>query len=117
MKIQTTMKDIVNRFNKVYRCGYCDLEKIMQYNEPQYYNCGVYGWNCDIYVDYKNDIAISTGYRNMRGESIPKELIEKYSVIAESIYKDWKSWEVPFEELKAKLDKNVENFFDELNKI
>lgn len=111
------MKRIVNNFKKVYCCGYCDLQYIMRYNEPQYYNSGVYGWNCDIYVDYKNDIAISTGYRNMRGESIPKELIEKYSVIAESIYKDWDVTKVSWEKMKEKFDKNVENFFDELNNI
>lgn len=60
MKERTTMKSIRNNWNKVFKCGYCELQDIMKYHEPQYYNCGVYGWNCDIYVDYGKDIAITT---------------------------------------------------------
>ena len=114
-KIKTDMKTINNGFKKVFRAGYCDLQYIYEYEEPQYYNCGVYGWNCDIYVDYKRDIAITTGYRNMRGASIPHELIKKYSDIAKEIYE--KPFSFPYDELKAALDENRENFLDELDKL
>ena len=73
-KIKVAMKE-VNNFRKVYRMGYCDLQYIMQGVEPTFYNSGVYGWNCDIYVDYSRDIAITTGYRNMRGERIPHDIL------------------------------------------
>ena len=88
MKTHTTIKNIKLAWNNVYRCGYCDLQYIMKYYEPKYYNSGIYGWNCDIYCDYKRDIAITTGYRNMAGRVIPNGLIEKYSDIAKEICKN-----------------------------
>lgn len=114
-KIKTDMKRINNGFRKVFRCGYCDLQFIFKYEEPQYYNCGAYGWNCDIYVDYKRDIAITTGYRNMRGQSIPHELIEKYSEIAKEIEKA--PFSKGYDKVKAELDENREKFFDELDNL
>lgn len=115
MKQRTTMKDIRNNWNKVFKCGYCELQDIMRYHEPQYYNCGVYGWNCDIYVDYKNDIAVTTGYRNMTGKDIPRELLNKYSEIARNI--NTNLLERAFPEVKAEFEQNMENFFDELNNL
>lgn len=115
MKTHVTIKNIRQNWNKVYRCGYCDLQYIMRGEEPNYYNAGVYGWNCDIYCDFKRDIAITTGYRNMTGRMIPDELIEKYSNIAKEICKNMFS--KPYDEIKAELDQNRENFFDELANI
>ena len=114
-RIKTDMKRINEGFRKVFRAGYCDLQYIYKYKNPQYYNCGVYGWNCDIYVDYKRDIAITTGYRNMRGKQIPADLIKKYSDIAKDISKT--PFFVPYEDVKTALDENREKFLDELNKI
>lgn len=114
-KIHTSIKYVKNVWKNVYRCGYCDLEYIMRHEEPMYYNSGVYGWNCDIYCDFKNDIAITTGYRNMAGRVIPRELIEKYTKIAKNIIAD--SVATPYEEIKEALDQNRRNFFDELANI
>lgn len=113
-KIHTSMKYICNNYNKVFRAGYCDLQYIMKYEDPIYYNSGVYGWNCDVYCDFAKDIAITTGYRNMRGERIPDEILEKYTAIAKEISENYK---MPYAEMKEKLDENRRNFFDELNKI
>ena len=114
-KIKTTIKDIRNNWKHVFYCGYCDLQYIFRYEEPQYYNCGVYGWNCDIYCDFSRDIAITTGYRNMTGRRIPQELIEKYSKIAKEIVKN--QWAESYEATKAALDENREKFLDELLKL
>ena len=114
-KIKTDMKRISNGYRKVFRCGYCDLQHIYKYEDPQFYNCGVYGWNCDIYVDYKRDIAITTGYRNMRGECIPGDIIKKYSEIAKKIYEN--QWTKPFEEIRTALEENRENFLNELDML
>lgn len=113
-KQHTTIKYIKNVWNNVYRCGYCDLQYIMRYEDPMYYNSGVYGWNCDIYCDVKRDIAITTGYRNMAGKMIPDEIIEKYSKIAKEICEDWNK---SYEETKLALEENREKFLDELLKI
>ena len=80
MKKETSMK-ICNSFKHVYRAGYCELQYIAPKSiiEPQYYNAGLYGWNCDLYVDYASDTIITTGYRNTRGTKIPQDLLDKYS--------------------------------------
>lgn len=112
-KQHTTIKFIRNNWGKVFRAGYCDLENIYRYEEPQYYNSGVYGWNCDIYCDYGRDIAITTGYRNMAGSRIPSEILKKYDAIAKEIIES----HTPYAEQKAKLEENRENFLEELAKI
>ena len=114
-KIHVSMKYIRNFWGKTFRCGYCDLQYIFRYEEPTYYNSGVYGWNCDIYCDYKRDIAITTGYRNMTGKRIPDELLEKYTDNAKKIIEN--QWKIPFDELKKALDENKEKFLDELENI
>jgi hypothetical protein len=108
-KIKTTRKEINNRFSKVFYCGYCDLQRICSRDDIVYYNAGVYGWNFDVYVDYKNDIAITTGYRNMTGRRIPSEIIEKYTSAANEIHKRGFSSEV-----SELLEQNKRAFFDEL---
>ena len=115
MKTHTSMKAIRNNWSKVFQCGYCDLQHIMRIKEPMYYNSGIYGWNCDVYTNAKHDIAITTGYRNMRGKIIPAELIKKYSSRAEEMLRD--AIGTPWEEIREALEKNMENFFDELATI
>ena len=87
MKTKTSMTDITRSYDKVYRCGYCDLQYLFSGEEARFYNCGVYGWNCDIftaYVDGKS-IAVTTGYRNMRGERIPGYIVKAFESAAKSI--------------------------------
>ena len=114
-KQHTTMKYIRNNWTKVFRVGYCDLQNIFRYEEPQYYNSGVYGWNCDVYCDYSRDIAITTGYRNMAGRNIPSEILHKYDEIARHILAN--SLQMHYSEIKKQLDENRENFLDELDKL
>ena len=114
-KQHTTMRAIRNYWSKVFRVGYCDLAYIFHHEEPQYYNGGVYGWNCDIYCDYARDIAITTGYRNMAGRRIPEEILQKYNAIAKEILEN--QWSESYEETKAKLDENKENFLAEMDKL
>ena len=114
-KTHISIKKVKTYWNKKFYCGYCDLQDIMRYKEPTYYNAGVYGWNCDIYTDAMTDIAITTGYRNMAGRRIPDELIEKYTAIAKEILKD--TWSKSYDEIKEALDQNRRNFFDELANI
>lgn len=109
------MKYIRNVWRKKFYCGYCDLQYIFRYEEPAYYNSGVYGWNCDIYCDYKRDIAITTGYRNMTGKRIPPELIEKYTAEAKKILENM--WAKPYDEYTAEIAENREKFLNELENI
>lgn len=78
MKFKTTNKDIKNYYSKVFSVGYCDLYDFLKgCNEPIGYNHGVYGWNYDLYVI--KDVAITTGYRNLVGEPLPKEFYDLYN--------------------------------------
>lgn len=110
MKKKTSMNNITKYFAKVWRAGYCDLQNIMRGTEPTYYNAGVYGWNCDIYDTPAG--AITTGYRNMRGERIPDEIIIKYDAAAREILNDhnWKN----YDEITTRLNNLRKDFFGEL---
>ena len=110
-KQHTSMTKINKYWNYVFYAGYCDLYDIFTGYEPQFYNSGVYGWNCDIYCDYTKDIAITTGYRNMKGKRIPTEIISKYTEIAKEIKNNTK---LKYEETIKALEINRNNFFDEL---
>lgn len=114
-KIRTSIKYIRNVWRKTYYCEYCDLQYIMTGTEPTYYNSGIYGWNCDIYCDYKRDIAITTGFRNMTGKRIPSELIEKYTAEAKKILENM--WAKPYVEYMAEIAENREKFLNELENI
>lgn len=111
MKTKTNMK-ITNNYKNSFRCGYCDLQNIFYAVNPQYYNCGVYGWNCDLYIDIPTDTIISTGYRNMRGKSINHDIIKKYDTIARNIIDNYtfKNYDL----LVSELEKNRNNFLNEI---
>lgn len=115
MKTKTTIKSIKNNYSKIFCCGYCDLQDIFKGSAPTYYNAGIYGWNCDIYVDDSKGVAITTGYRNMAGISIPDELIKKYSNIAKAICKN--SFNKNYADIQKALAENQEKFLNELVKI
>lgn len=111
MKIEITMKQVKTRYGEnLYQCGYCHLQNILYYEYPLFYNAGVCGWNCDVYVF--DDIAISTGYRNMRGKLIPHAIIRKYDKIARNILKDiWTS------DIKGLMQENVNNFLTDIKNL
>ena len=108
MKTHTSMKNIPAR--KVWRAGYCDLSYILDRYGAQFYNAGVYGWNCDIYVDFSTDAAITTGYRNMRGERIPADLLERYDKEGRELSE--KMWEL--ENYRERKEDLARRFWNEL---
>lgn len=112
MKIKATMK-ILNDYAKVFRCGYADLQNICKFVEPPFYNSGSYGWNCDIYTFGYFSIAITTGYRNMRGVRIPDNIIVKYDKIARNILEK----RLTYKELEKELAENRMNFINELKSL
>ena len=103
---------VTNNYRKVFRCGYCDLQHVFHGVEPNFYNSGVYGWNCDMYVDYEHDMIITTGYRNMRGERIPSDIISKYEKKAIAILNNYSITD--YEKKQKALEKNRTKFFEEL---
>ena len=72
MKIETTKKEIMNSFPKVYYLLQRTRYEISCFFNPDYYTCGKYGWNCDVYI-IDNDIAVAVGYRPF-GEYLPEAI-------------------------------------------
>ena len=71
-----TKNDVHAIRDRVYSVPYCELQTILNYWEKSGYNSGVYGWNFDLYVF--PDLAIVTGYRNLTGTPIPRDILERY---------------------------------------
>ena len=114
MKNTITRAMIHNIYDTVYRAGYCDLAHIFWNQSRRFYNKGVYGWNFDVYTDHTasgETIAFTTGYRNMTGDRIPSDLLQKYDTIARAIIDDYKK---PYEERCKELDANRVAFIAEL---
>lgn len=110
MKQRTSMKKVRN-YSHVFRAGYCDLHYIMNGYEPTYYNAGVYGWNNDMYVDYRTDTIISTGYRNMRGARIPDYIVKAFSENAKDILT---ARGLSYEQCRLAIEQNRRAFFNVL---
>lgn len=111
----TITRQLINQlYDKVYRAGYCDLQHIFWNQSRRAYNCGVYGWNFDVYTDHTasgETIAFTTGYRNMTGDRIPNAILQKYDKAARAIIDDYKK---PYEQRAEELDKNRAAFIAEL---
>lgn len=87
MKTKVTARKIKENYSKIIEVGYCDLWYLLQGSEANYYTCGVYGWNADVYTF--GNVAIVTGYRPF-GNIQPKN-VNKYNERAKEIWsKNWK---------------------------
>lgn len=50
MERKMTRKEALAMCDKVYSVGYCDLQFILRNFDRIGYNCGVYGWNWDLFI-------------------------------------------------------------------
>lgn len=103
MKFRTTQKAVKENFTKVIKVGYCSLQKLLTYETPIAYTCGVYGWNADIYNF--GDVAIVTGYRPF-GKSVDYNLCEEYERKAEGL----QDLSRPYAERRTEADILVKEF-------
>lgn len=110
-KARVTRKWVNDNF---YCCsaGYCDLQYLLHYVSADYYTCGVYGWNFDVYTF--GDYAITTGYRGMI-DNVEKDyhsLIHEYDSKARELIKS--QWEKPYEELKTEVNNLLKEFLQKV---
>ena len=111
MKTKISMKELKNE--RCFAVSYCGIQHLLTYENPIYYNCGVYGWNCDIYYVSELDVYITTGYRNMRGDSISYEMCRKYDDKARAILSDYtKGYEKTKKELHNLLIKMLKKVME-----
>lgn len=87
MAIKTTRKALVENFPKALYFGYCEIQYLLYFQEPTFYTCGIYGWNCDGYI--VGDTLITTGYRGMVGDTIPHDIVKEYEQKASRIVNNY----------------------------
>ena len=115
-KCKVTGKWLKENFNCI-SAGYCDLQYLLQYESPLYYNCGVHGWNYDVYVT--GNYALCTGYRGM--PSTVKTVKNKYDIEreydrkAEKIVNERRNFST--DEFKKKKERLSELFSEMIEKI
>ena len=106
-KINVKEREIKEGWANIICVGYCDLQYLLKYKEPDFYTCGVYGWKADIYkINYST--VIVTGYQpfgNIRNYDLVRKYEEKARKIALS--GDYKN------EVK-KLERLLQKFIDEI---
>jgi hypothetical protein len=85
-KAKVTAKWIKESFGKRLSVGYCSMQFLLKYKEPEYYTCGGSGWNSDNYYFHKYDLLISTGYNPVSGTiKTDCNLIDKYEKQARAV--------------------------------
>lgn len=108
-KIKTTKKAILNAYAKrsILSVGYCNLQYLLQYEQPIYYTTGTYGWACDCYLI--DGVLISTGYSPVDGGlKCDYEVSEKYETQAKKIRYDISDYEERKKNTKELLKKFIE---------
>ena len=107
-KIQMTKKEINRMYNHVYRYNYSTLDSIYTQWDATGYNCGVYGWNFNVY-HVTSDICILSGNRGTFGELLP-EKAEKILQNAKKYFRsvpDWKKRDKYISVAKRKFIKSL----------
>ena len=109
MKIETTKKEIVSSFSKVYyllqKTGY----EISCFFNPDYYTCGKYGWNCDVFI-IGNSVALTYGDRYIGGRypiDKQEELVEKL----EKLESRYNKKSIKYDTMKRKGREIINEFF------
>ena len=106
-KIKITMTE-ARQNHRILSVGYCELQGLLEHQEPVAYSCGVYGWNCDYYdID---GVTICTGYRTIKTKNVIEpdyETIRKYEDVARAISSNYN---LKFEERKIKINELLHKF-------
>lgn len=87
-KIRVTKKQITESFYNIYECGYCDFIPTI---DADFYTCGVYGWNADVYKINYNTVIV-TGYRPFGKKRLSKKFIEEFKKGKEEIAASTSDW-------------------------
>ena len=106
MKKKITRNEMKRQYNNIIKIGYCDAQYILYYDEPQFYNSGVYGWNYDVYAF--GDVAICTGYNSIGNVKPEYEIIRKYDDLARLIVTGSDSYDVKVEKVQSLRNEFIE---------
>ena len=101
MKFKTTQKAIRANYNKIICVPYCELQTLLNYENPVAYTVRREGWAADIY-DMSGGVAIVTGYVPFGNIRPTCEQVKAAEEQAEKIRYDYSlSYEQQLESLKS----------------
>ena len=85
MKLKVTSKEIKNRygFNHTIKLYDSEGQALFPEHKANAYNCGVYGWNYDVF--FISNYAITRGYRNTFGREADSNIVKKYDDMAREL--------------------------------
>lgn len=108
MKIRTTKKQIMEGYENVIIAGYCDLVWLLKYRDADFYTCGIYGLNANIYKINNNTVIVSgpRPFGNVKKYGLAKKYAEKAKKID-------LNYDTPWEKRAKKLEKLIEKFAKE----
>ncbi len=109
MKTEITKKEIMSRFKKVYFLRFENGYNISRFIDPDYYTCGKYGWNCDVF-NIGNQVALSYGYRPF-GKEYPEEQQEELVRKLEKLESRYDKGIIKYDTMKRKGREIINEFF------
>ena len=112
-KIKVSCKELKERFDNVIVAGYCDLQDLLSQENAVFYNCGVYGWNFDVYI-IDNETIIITGYRNLNGNLRNYDITRKYNELARIEKQKYYYNNLTYEQMKENLNKLIKDYVKEM---
>ncbi len=112
MKFKTTQKAIKANYNTIICVPYCDLQNLLNYENPVAYTERREGWAADIY-DMGGGVAIVTGYAPFGNIRPSYELRERYEKQAEQIRYNYS---LAWEEQREQLEQLARAFIEEVTR-
>lgn len=110
MKVRVSAKELRQRFGgRTITLGTFSPNYLMVYNSPDYYTCGVYGWNFDAVVI--GNTLICWGDRGTFGKHADYDRIQFYENKAREIYHHYYSSSK--DEAVKKIDELLRDFIGE----
>ena len=104
LRKKVTKREVLNSYYNVISIGYCDAWYLLRAETTQFYTCGVYGWNADVY-EINDSTVIVTGYRPFGNvEKIP---VKDYNEKARKI---WCDMTIPYETKEKRVKKLLDKF-------
>lgn len=108
MKFKVTRKEIKENYNTILKVSYCNLQNMLNCEEPFAYSTRAEGWACD-YYDIGYGVVISTGYAPI-GTPVNYETCREYEKRAEKTIST--IWD--YEERRAALGQLIADFREEV---
>ena len=109
MKFKTTKKTIMNGYDNIISIGYCNLQNLLNNENPIAYTARAEGWGSDIYVF--DNTAIVTGYAPFGNIKVSYDIQRKYNQAAEIVVHDYT---IPWADKKPILREMINMFINEV---